>query len=419
MYAQRVKILVYGERLRQQGQSTVFMRKVIILGSNPMTRLSLIRSVGEAIDCEIIVIAMVFKLPKNRVRKPVDILSKYVDRLLYAQKYKADALSDLLLKKCTDPNEKPFLLSTDDDSAFLIDTILDRLQPYFHCANIRNKQGLLAQLMNKQLQKQKAHEHGFRVTNSWVLENKDGHYVIPDGITYPCYLKGLMSYHTMKCYQCRLDSREQLENTLTHLSEQYSYPMMVEEYLETEKEYGIIGFCDGRECVIPGVAELLDSGHGWHKGVSAFGKIRKEDGEITSKAKELVRSIGLFGLFNMDLAESNGKLYFIELNLRFAAYGYAFTKSGINLPALLIRSTKEDVALGPNLSLSSEQSYINEKVALDDVVDGFRSIKEFKQLKANADIHLMESADDHRPYKAFIRETMLQYIKQRIKNVLR
>ena len=397
------------------------MRKVIILGSNPMTRLSLIRSVGEAIDCEITVVAMVFSLPKSWERKPVDIQSKYVGRLLYAEKYNADSLCDLLLRECADKDEKPFLLSTDDDSAFQIDTILDRLRPHFHCANIRNKQGLLSQLMNKQLQKQKAYEHGFRVTNSWILENKDGHYLIPDDVTYPCYLKGLMSHRTRKDYQMRLDSKEQLEESLSRLSENYSFPMMAEEYLEVEKEYGVIGFCDGRECVIPGVAELLDSGHGYHKGVSAFGRIRKEraDGAITSKAMDLIRSIGLFGLFNMDLAEINGEVYFIELNLRFAAYGYAFTKSGINLPALLIRSIEGDVIHGQDHSLYSERTYVNEKVVLDDVVDGYRSINEFRQLKANADISLMESPDDNKPYKAFVRGAMLQYVKQRIKNVLR
>lgn len=397
------------------------MRKVIILGSNPMTRLSLIRSVGEAMDCEITVVAMVFSLPKSWERKPVDIQSKYVGRLLYAEKYNADSLCDLLLRECADKDRKPFLLSTDDDSAFQIDTILDRLRPHFHCANIRNKQGLLSQLMNKQLQKQKAYEHGFRVTNSWILENKDGHYLIPDEVTYPCYLKGLMSHRTRKDYQMRLDSKEQLEESLSRLSENYSFPMMAEEYLEVEKEYGVIGFCDGRECVIPGVAELLDSGHGYHKGVSAFGRIRKEraDGTITSKAMDLIQSIGLFGLFNMDLAEINGEVYFIELNLRFAAYGYAFTKSGINLPALLIRSIEGDVIHGQNHSLNSGRTYVNEKVVLDDVVDGYRSIKEFKQLKANADISLMESPDDNKPYKAFVRGAMLQYVKQRIKNVLR
>lgn len=397
------------------------MHKVIILGSNPMTRLSLIRSVGEAMDCEITVIAMVFSLPRFWESKPVDARSKYVSRLLYALKYHAEALCDLLLKECADLETKPFLLSTDDDSAFLIDSVLDRLRPHFHCSHIRNGQGMVSALMNKQLQKQKALEHGFRVASSWILESQGGHYVIPDGITYPCYLKGLMSHHTMKDAQGRFDTREQLEGALAHLSRSCSYPMMAEEFLETEKEYGIIGFCNGVECVIPGVTELLDSGHGFHKGVSAFGMVRKGDAhhEVIMKSMALMRAIGYHGLFNIDLAEVRGEMYFIELNLRFAAYGYAFTQSGINLPALLVRSAEEGIPAGESHSLGAERYYINEKVALDDVAEGFRSIKEFRQLKAKADISLMESADDNRPYKAFTRQIMRKYIRQRIKNMLR
>ena len=52
-------------------------QKVIILGSNPMTQLSLIRSIGEAMDCDITVVDMVHSLSGKR-RKPVDCYSKYV-----------------------------------------------------------------------------------------------------------------------------------------------------------------------------------------------------------------------------------------------------------------------------------------------------------------------------------------------------
>lgn len=45
-------------------------QKVIILGSNPITRLSLIRSIGEAMDCEITVVDMVHSLSKKQ-RKTV------------------------------------------------------------------------------------------------------------------------------------------------------------------------------------------------------------------------------------------------------------------------------------------------------------------------------------------------------------
>ena len=124
-------------------------QKVIILGSNSMTRLSLIRSIGEAMDCDITVVNMVHNLSQRR-RKPVDCYSKYVSRCLYAQKYQAEELCNLLMKECTGKTSKPILLSVDDDSANLVDLSLDRLKEHFICASVRGEQGQLSRIMNKQ-----------------------------------------------------------------------------------------------------------------------------------------------------------------------------------------------------------------------------------------------------------------------------
>jgi predicted ATP-grasp superfamily ATP-dependent carboligase len=172
--------------------------------------------------------------------------------------------------------------------------------------------------------------------------------------------------------------------------------------------------------VVPAIVELLESGSGGHKGVSAFGKVRKEkEGEgLTKKVANLVKSIGLFGLFNVDLAMSKGKVYFIELNLRYAAYGYAITKAGVNLPSMLVRSAYSDVLEIPVSTIQRECSYINEKVALDDVAFGLRSMKDFRSLQQNADLALMNEPTEEMPYLEITRRFPMDLIKQRIKNLL-
>ena len=60
-------------------------KSIIIIGSNPMTRLSLIRSIGEVTHCDITVVDMVHEIPKKDI-KPVDCYSIYVKRLLRAKK---------------------------------------------------------------------------------------------------------------------------------------------------------------------------------------------------------------------------------------------------------------------------------------------------------------------------------------------
>lgn len=391
---------------------------VVILGSNPMTRLSLIRSIGEVVDCDIAVVDMVHSTQKKRRNKPVDCYSKYVGKYLLAQKYKAEPLCELLLKEFPENGSKAYLLSVDDDSATLIDSVLDRLKGRFICANVHNEQGRLAQLMNKSVQKELAKACGFDVTNSWIIENHGGRYVVPNGITFPCYLKGLMSYHTMKAQQGRFDSLKELETFLERLSSQYSYPMLAEEFIEIDKDLGIIGFCDGKNCIIPCIAELLESGLGNHKGVSAFGLIRREreDEGITTKVADFIKDLGFFGLFNVDLAVSKNKLYFIELNLRFAAYGYAVTKAGVNLPEMFINGTISNEE-GKKTHMVSECYYINEKVAIDDIVCGYRSTKDFKLLRQKTNFGLMDNPTDSEPYRRLKRNAVYRYIVKRVKKI--
>lgn len=372
---------------------------IIIIGTNTMTRLCLIRSIGEVIDCDITVIHMVYEMPKKKYL-PSDAYSKYVKECFFAYKFNAESLCNILLEHCSGTEEKPLILSVDDDSANLIDSSLDRLKDHFFCAHVNHTQGQLARLMNKQVQKQLALEAGFRVARSWVLGQKDGHYVVPEEVTYPCYLKGLLSYHSMKMRQGCFESKEELLRALDDMSKQSFHPMLVEEYLDIEEELGVMGLAGERECVVPAIVELQESGRGAHHGVSAFGRVRREKiGEgLTRKVTDMIEKIGLFGLFNVDLALSHGKVYFIELNLRFAAYGYAIVKAGVNLPAMLVKGLFEPHAKWPK-TIQIECSYVNENVALDDFLYGNRTLEEYKSLKRKADFGLLENSIDKKPYK--------------------
>ncbi|MBO4659015.1 MAG: ATP-grasp domain-containing protein [Prevotella sp.] len=391
-------------------------QRVIIIGSNPMTRLSLIRSIGEVTDCDITVIGMVHEMPKKKTM-PMDAHSKYVDRYLRALKYDADGLCNLLLDQFAGEGVKPLVLSVDDDSAYLIDCSFNKLKDHFHCAHVAHTQGQLARLMDKQVQKQLAEESGFHVAKSWVVEHSDGHYVLPEGITYPCYLKGLLSYHSMKAWQRRYDTSEALVHALDQVGRHCSEPMLVEEYIEVESELGVMGFADGRECVVPAIVELQESGRGAHHGVSVFGRVRKElpKEHITVKVTDMVNKIGLFGLFNVDLAVSHGNVFFVELNLRFAAYGHAITKAGVNLPALFTRCVFSVPETELSTTIQRECSYVNEYVALDDFLRGNRTLKECKALKRKADFGLMDDSIDDRPYKDIKRHLLCYFFKVRTK----
>ena len=393
--------------------------RVIVLGSNPATKLSLIRCVGAVEGCRVTVVSMVSQIPEKPERT-IDTYSKYVERFFYAKKYDADGLANLLLEKCRVEGEKPILMSVDDDSACLVDTIQDRLRDKFCFPHIQHQAGAIAGLMDKSKQKQLAKECGFNVVEAWPVDCVNGKYTIPDGVKYPCYVKGRLSYHSAKQYQKRCDTKEALEKWLKVLAKHNPSPLLIEEFIEIGKEYGVIGYSDTEKVILPAIVELIDCAYGSDKGVAASGRVYdfSLNDALKPKVEQLMKRIQLTGLFNIDFVESKGKWYFVEVNVRFAAYGYAVCQAGVNLPAFQIYSalSKDDSALSTRVK--NGYSYVNEKVAFDDVAGGYRSWKNYRDMLKDADCRFIQQADDPEPYRHFKKGLVMKYLKSRIKKAI-
>lgn len=393
--------------------------RVIVIGSNPATKLSLIRCVGAIEGCRVTVVSMVrqahhkYGLAGKRHRS-YDTYSKYVDHCFYAKKYDAEGLASLLLEKCRAEGERPIILSVDDDSACLIDTIQDRLRDHFVFSHIGARPGAIAGLMDKSKQKELAKEFGFCVAESWILDYDEGRYRVPEGIKYPCYVKGLHSYHTAKRYQKKCSSEQELRECLEVMAREAPYPMLAEEFLEIDKEYGVMGYSDAERVILPGIVELTDCGEGNDRGVAPHGRVNDfgRNEALKPKIEGLMKHIQLSGLFNIDFVESKGRWYFVEVNLRYAAYGYAVCKAGVNLPAFQIYNALSKDDSGLPTRVRNGFRYVNEKVAFDDVLGGYRSLKEYRRMVGDADCRLIRQDDDPRPWRRFRNWAIKSYIKK-------
>ena len=172
--------------------------------------------------------------------------------------------------------------------------------------------------------------------------------------------------------------------------------------------------------VIPGIVELIDRAYGSDRGVAATG--RGNDFSLNEalkpKVEQLMKRIQLTGLFNIDFVESKGKWYFVEVNMRFAAYGYAICQAGVNLPAFQIYRgvSRDDSELSTRVK--NEYSYLNEKVAFDDVTGGYRSWKNYRDVLRAADCRFIQQADDLEPYRQFKKGLVMKYMKSRIKKAI-
>lgn len=394
--------------------------KTVVLGRNYTSLLGMIRAVGKA-GCDVTVIKSVRSFPKKSLKSflkgaPIESKSKYVKKYLYTIESDREALINLILKECTEENEKVILLPTDDFTASTIDLYQDTLRDKFLFPNIMGKQGAVVKLMDKEYQKSLAAKLGLTVAKDWTIKIDNGEFTIPDDIVYPCFTKPEISFLGNKRCMKRCDNREELAEVLKEVAKEGNCPMLVEEYIEIENEYAVLGCCCKNKVIMPGIIKLLKSGNGAHKGVTMLGKIMCFDdfGNLYQDLYGFMQSLNFKGLFDIDFYENQGVYYFNELNLRFGASGYAITMSDINLPEIFINYLLNK-NIPSDLPEIKKYKFANEKVNLEDFDAGFISWKEYKKTYEEADYRFILSSEDPKPYKVFKRLENYIRLKKKLK----
>jgi len=393
---------------------------VIVIGSADVIKLGLIRSVG-VIGYKVVSIHLVGSTKAKCFRlTPLDYYSKYISAYYYST---ADNLIDLLINKCSEKDQKPVLIPLDDKSVYLIDQSNHILDDYFLYANVNHQEGGIIHLMNKSLQKKLAVEAGLNVAKGWEIPIVNGNYIIPKDIEYPCFVKGLFSYHSSKRYQCKCNDAQELHIFLSQCLQSGAFSLFAEEYLSVEQEKGVIALSCGNNCTIPAIADFIEEGKGSSNGVSMFGRINHLDGQdgLSRSIQRFIKSLHYTGICNIDFIESNGNLYFVEINFRYAAYGYGVFLAGVNLPAMFVNALLcVDIEGEKQLSVNGK-TYFNEKIGIFNLMEKYISYEKYRELKKSADFRLIENSIDPKPYHmlwSLIVTRFLILIKLKIKKLL-
>lgn len=392
-------------------------QRVIIIGRNYASRLGMIRAVG-VLGYEIHVIRTMRQIPNNK-KKAIDIdgYSKYVAGYHFALEPDRDNLVSAI-KSLATSNGKTIIIPVDDYAASTIDQYLEDLKQDFLFPNINMQAGAITKLMDKDYQKKLAKEAGLNVAKGWTIEVKDGKFTIPSNITYPCFPKPQISFMGDKGCMHRCDTEEELKSAIMGVTSRHkTCPFIVEEYVEIEKEYAALGFCDGKKTFIPGMIHLLSQGHGGHKGVTLQGKVLppEEFKNFFEEIEQFLTQIQFVGLFDVDSYKSEDKIYFNELNLRFGASGYAITQSGVNLPEMLINHVN-GIHREMSSTIAGDKLFVNEKVAWEDYLGGYTSHNYYKSIITKSNVCFINSKDDPSPYEHFKRRyTISKRLKRTIK----
>ena len=397
---------------------------VIIIGRNYASLLGMIRAVGKT-GCNVSVIKCVTEIPNNKsikyaikriiIGKPIESRSKYVKKIIYTQANNREKLIKAIIDESKNIEGKAILIPTDDFSASTIDFNIDKLKDKFLFPNILNESGKIVELMNKDIQKQIAINSGLNISKGVIINKKNNTYNIPNEIIYPVFTKPQISFKGDKTFMKKCDNENELIDLLNSIPDEYDCPILAEQYIDIEKEYAILGCSFNGEIIMPGIIEMIQSGSGNHKGVTMIGKIKafENNSILKNKLNKFIKSLNFNGLFDIDLFENNGTIYFNELNLRFGASGYAITKTGPNLPYIFINYFLNNKINQENIKM--ESTFVNEKVCLEDFENGYLTYNKYKNIIKTSDFGFIKSKEDPKPYIAFKRIELINIVKKLIR----
>ncbi len=388
---------------------------VVVLSRNYSTGLGMIRALGAA-GYTVDLIASVKKngssiiaSSSKYVRKSIEVLSTKI------QGDDGENIIDVLEKYAAETDEKIFLLPVDDFTTTVVDNNRELLQKSFYMPYVVD--GTISNCMDKSIQNKIAKTIGLSVPDEWIVSLRD-EICIPDEVKYPCFVKPLKSKDGHKTEMKKCLNDKELQEHLVKMKNFYrDRDVLIQEFLEIEKEYDLSGISIDQKVIIPAVIEKTEIAK--HEvGVTMCGKLLDltELKDTIDKIQEFVKQFHYVGMFDMEFNYVNGKLYFNEMNFRSGGPNYSYFLAGVNLPDILIKNIM-DIGYNPTDEDAKKTGFsiIYEKVAWEDYINGYISKSRLQNLLNNADYKLLENEEDSKPGKIFNRRIRLSALKHKLK----
>lgn len=382
---------------------------VIVLGLNYTARLGVVRALG-SIGCDIIDVST---LKNSGSIDRIDMASRYVSKYHICGSNDEELLLSTI-RRYRNKNRDVFLFPTDDYPASVIDKHLDELSKDFFVPNIAMKQGAIVKIMDKSKQKELAKQCGFDVAESWIIEKKDDSYIIPRDIIYPCFVKPLESYSSfMKGLMTKANDESELKNALNAYSNKgYDLPLLVEQFIEIDHEYVLDGVSMSGHSIHPVIIEKDLIYHG----VTASGRLLKTTSlpDVGKKIKLFFETLQFTGLYDVELFESRGKIYFNELNVRIGACGYAFIKTVANYPQILMDYLKNGRITSITDDGYNSKTFASEKPCMQLLRTNTISLSTYYKTLNRSDFRFLKQKSDMKPYYKYLFLSSLSFLKLRI-----
>ena len=381
--------------------------RVLVTGRNYCSNLCMARSLGEAgYEVEVLKLYQTppSKLNPMKALKP-DAYSKYIKAYrVCVSRRKSRRIKNALIKMA-DPDRKMLLIPCCDLAADVIDRFYDELSEFFVMPNINETAGEVGRLMSKGLQKELAREFGLPVLDSHVIKTFNRQFTIPEDIHYPCFVKPNVSRNSSKKRMAICENERELYRLLRRYSKKKDVEMLIEDLAEIEKEYSILGLSTKDGAIGPGIFVAEEGGKDEHRGVAITGRILPSDyeKELFDKMNAFVGSLNFEGLYDIDMIQTtDGQIYFVEVNMRYGASGYAVTKCGVNLPGMFADYMLFGKPVDMNCKVTEyDKTFVSEKVLIEEYMKGRIPFSMVKKCMDEVDIHFIKNDEDPQAYDHF------------------
>lgn len=314
--------MVYG---KDTGMSReIDHHKFIVVGMEHYNPLGLIRTLGKCgVRPDFIA---------QKGKGPAASKSKYIDHLYLVNS--AQEEYDLLLEKYGNCEEKPFVITTDDDIQSILDLNCSGLKENFFIFNA-GTDGRVTKYMDKYEILEIAQKHGLDVLPTIVVDRGK----LPEGpIEYPVITKSISpNIGGWKSDVHICNSEEELLRAFDHI---LSPKVLIQKFLEKENECCLEGLSinQGKKSFIPMAVKYNYMIPGYYSPFMTAYDFKNEI--LKSKVEKLIEDIGFEGMYDVEfLIGKDGTYYFSEINFRNSIWNYIAYFIGMPYPIIWAEST--------------------------------------------------------------------------------
>lgn len=299
-----------------------FDRDVLVIGGDHYNALGVIRSLGE------LGIKPYYIMISNEKICPT-ASSKYIKKVFRFDENDEKGVLEFLTEKFY-TKKKAFIIPTGDPIEVFLDSNLNKLKEKYIIPNINSKQGEIIKHMDKMYQKELCEKNNINYAKSFYIE-LDNYMKYIDILPYKVIIKPDVSAEGSKTDILIEEGKENIMKGLQKFKEKKYKRVMVQEFLNYDMEYGLMGISFGNTVIIPGI-NSNDYIYPFKRGNTSYSEmfpISDFDFNIDNII-ELVKSLNYIGLFEIEIFRVKDKIYFSEMNFRNSANLYAYSGNNIN-----------------------------------------------------------------------------------------